>query len=156
MHTETSTVICDGHFTIIISELIHSFSSFPLRLRDINVYCNDERTRTFVALLLAPDDRAPVQRCVADLDGVLREFRLPAFYAETSYHVSILWCLGDQQKRILREHAELLALLNEHIAGSMAHEANEADDDDGDAFAINAVANIDCKIGNKFYTFALT
>lgn len=133
--------------------------SFPLRLRDVNVYCNDERSRTFIALTLAPDDRAPVQRIVSDLDDVLREFRLAPFYEEGSFHVSILWCLGDQHKRLLNVHAELVQLLVQHIAASIGKDADDDDDQDvvsDDAFSLNSVDRIDCKTGNKLYTFSLT
>lgn len=130
----------------------NQFCSFPIRLVSLQAYRNDERTRTFIALTLEPsDDLRPARRLVADLDAALHEFRLPAYYADPSFHVSLLWCLGDQLDRVQLELAGLGDVLVDHLA-----EASAAADSDGtnDAFA-PLVQSIECKIGNKLYTFPL-
>lgn len=126
--------------------------SFPIRLAALQAYRNDERTRTFIALALEPaDDLQPARRLVTDLDAALHEFRLPAYYADPSFHVSLMWCLGDQLDRIRAELAGLSAVLLAHRAES--HDAADVDGAD-DSFGVR-VQSIECKIGNKLYTFPL-
>lgn len=39
------------------------------------------------------------------------EYRLPPFYAPPSFHVSLLWCVGDQTKVLTEKLNELQELL---------------------------------------------
>lgn len=123
-------------------------NSFPINLAGVNIYCNDERTRTFVALTLSILSWPRTTAIVADLDAVLGDYGLPPFYPEASFHVSILWCLGDEQQRLLQAKDTLTQMLLEHIAHA---------DTNGDENSFgHAVTQVECKIGNKLYTFPLT
>lgn len=60
-----------------------TFFSFWIDLNSIEVYCNDNRTRTFLSLSFGgANTRAEhnLQNIVRRLDSCLEEFKLPPFY----------------------------------------------------------------------------
>ncbi|XP_025603040.2 U6 snRNA phosphodiesterase 1 isoform X3 [Athalia rosae] len=79
---------------------------------------------------------------VEQLDNLLSEYQLPPFYQEASFHVSILWCLGDAEEKLNRE----LPLLNESVSNFLAEQLSHK---------YLEISNINCKIGNKLYIFPL-
>lgn len=69
------------HFSLIIF-------SFWIDLNSIAIYCNDNRTRTFLSLSFAEaNSRAEqnLQNIVRKLDSCFEEFKLPPFYKVTSF-----------------------------------------------------------------------
>lgn len=59
------------------------FYRFAVQLNGFNVYGNDERTRTFIALQVAQgDDKrcSHLQDIVNNIDKCLQQFRLPDYY----------------------------------------------------------------------------
>lgn len=71
-----------------------------------------------------------------------------SFFQESSFHVSILWCLGDQREFLQSQRKSLQLLLEQCIDQSAAKDEDGAFD--------HLVDRVECKIGNKFYTFPLT
>lgn len=54
-----------------------------MNLNSIQVYCNDNQTRTFISLAIAGKKSTAVQNLqhiANQLDGCLNEFKLPQFY----------------------------------------------------------------------------
>lgn len=80
----TRTVVLQHHwidsFVESVREAVPKLKRFPIHMDRVSVFCNDERTRTFVALSVAAEDRAPMHRIVHALNRCLDEFKLPPFY----------------------------------------------------------------------------
>ncbi|KYM86741.1 UPF0406 protein C16orf57 like protein [Atta colombica] len=119
----------------------HSFKKFIIQLTDVRVYCNEERTRTFLGIYCQDEDK--MLKCLTEIfDNLLAEYQLPSFYKDTSYHISFFWCLGDKQACLKEILSPLTSSLNKFLAENME-----------DAYV--HVNDIQCKIGNKCYIFKL-
>lgn len=64
--------------TYIIIENLFGFSRFTVTFGNLEVFCNDNRTRTFVGFLTQPPDI--LSQCVDQLDSVLSNYDLPKYY----------------------------------------------------------------------------
>mmetsp|Transcript_19096 Transcript_19096/g.56790 ORF Transcript_19096/g.56790 Transcript_19096/m.56790 type:complete len:412 (-) Transcript_19096:184-1419(-) len=75
------------------------FQSASLELLGLRVFCNDERTRTFVALLLPPNGTAyrAVVRMIGAVNKAFMMHGLKVFYQDPQPHVSFAWVAGDHQ-----------------------------------------------------------
>ncbi|XP_012215079.1 U6 snRNA phosphodiesterase 1 isoform X2 [Linepithema humile] len=107
----------------------------------VKVYCNEEKTRTFLGIYCQDKD-GTLKHLTKVLDGLLAEYQLPSFYKDTSYHISIFWCLGDQRAHLQKFLPFLTCNLNKFLAENTE-----------DSFIY--VNEIQCKIGNKCYMFEL-
>ncbi|XP_012215078.1 U6 snRNA phosphodiesterase 1 isoform X1 [Linepithema humile] len=121
--------------------LCHKFNKFVIQLTDVKVYCNEEKTRTFLGIYCQDKD-GTLKHLTKVLDGLLAEYQLPSFYKDTSYHISIFWCLGDQRAHLQKFLPFLTCNLNKFLAENTE-----------DSFIY--VNEIQCKIGNKCYMFEL-
>lgn len=61
-------------------------SRFKLTLGNLEVFCNDNRTRTFIGFLAYPQD--VLSECVNQLDIVLSDYDLPKYYEVSTYTLS--------------------------------------------------------------------
>ena len=95
-----------------------------------------------MGLTVAKKDCAKPKYIVNKLDKCLQEYKLPAFYAEASFHCSILWCLGNEKGAILKE----MSKMQESLDAAM--------NEDSIDFQIN-VDDIQCKTGNRLFSFGL-
>ncbi|KAH0953468.1 hypothetical protein HN011_008585 [Eciton burchellii] len=128
-------------FTESLKLLCHRFDRFLVRFTDVRVYCNEERTRTFLGIHCRNDD-GTLQRFAAALDNLLAEYELPSFYEDNSYHMSFFWCLGDKRAYLRKILPSLNSDLNKFLAENTEHTYVRVDE-------------IQCKIGNKRYVFGL-
>ena len=56
-----------------------SFNKFIIQLTDVRVYCNEERTRTFLGIYCQDEDK--MLKCLTEIfDNLLAEYQLPSFY----------------------------------------------------------------------------
>lgn len=86
---------------------------FTATLQGLRIYTNDERTRTFVS---APLDAAFAEKMsiiLQPIDQVMLDYRLQQFYNPASFHVSLLWCVGDQEQLLKAKLKELEELLED-------------------------------------------
>ncbi|XP_069385095.1 U6 snRNA phosphodiesterase 1 [Paralichthys olivaceus] len=72
---------------------------FVCSARKLKVYCNAERTRTFLGMEVC-SGQAQLLDLVRVVDRTMTEFRLDTFYKEPSFHVSLAWCVGDLKGKI--------------------------------------------------------
>lgn len=108
------------------------------------MYCNEDKTRTFISICVAEANCDRLKNLVNSVDRSFTEFNLEQFYNNPSFHVSILWCLGDHKKII-----NSTAILNDlHTL------LNNAITNDYDDFQIS-FHNIECKIGKQIYNLPL-
>ncbi|XP_065095310.1 U6 snRNA phosphodiesterase 1 [Ochlerotatus camptorhynchus] len=115
---------------------------FPIILSDLAIYTNEENTRTFLAVKVADHSYGSLSSLVEKLDSCMKEYKLPVFYADPSFHISILWCLGDQ-RTILEEKCSSLQQIFTAIYEEECCDMNVS------------VRMLKFKCGNKFYSFDL-
>jgi len=121
--------------------LCRRLNQFVVPLTDVRVYCNEERTRTFLGIYCQDEDG--MLKCLTEaLDDLLAGYQLPSFYKDTSYHISFFWCLGDREACLKEILPSLTCSLNKFLADNME-----------DAYV--HINEIQCKIGNKCYAFEL-
>ncbi|XP_307963.5 U6 snRNA phosphodiesterase 1 [Anopheles gambiae] len=83
---------------------------FRLEFSGVQVYVNEERTRTFLGVRVAEESYGALNALVTSLDECLREYKLPLYYTDRAFHVSILWCLGDREAEVRKELPALTAV----------------------------------------------
>lgn len=66
-------------FTENLKLLCRKFSRFVLQLTDVRVYCNEEKTRTFLGIYCQNDDET-LKYITEALDRLLAEYQLPLCY----------------------------------------------------------------------------
>ncbi|XP_022113481.2 U6 snRNA phosphodiesterase isoform X2 [Pieris rapae] len=139
----TKTVVLKYHlitsFTTSLQEIISGIETFELGFDTIEVYTNEEKTRTFVALKADHLSRKFLLRIVEKVDNVLEDYNLPTFYKEPSFHMSILWWKGDLKDAILKHIDELNTILAQ----------------EKEVYKKFCIQKVDCKLGNKYYQFHL-
>lgn len=141
----TRTLILKFHwiepFISEIKKLCDQTDQFSLELLNIKAYSNEEKTRTFLGIECV-DSKGTLTRFVKDLNSILSEYELPPFYEDSSYHISFLWCLGDEIASLNGLTSSLTTKLNqflvEHIEDRHIH-----------------VSKMHLRTGNKLYAFKL-
>lgn len=85
--------------------------SGKVRLEKLEPYCNEEGSRTFIGLT-AESTGGLLETLVKAIDSCLAEYNLPVYYKNPSFHVSLVWCLGDVRhlldERLLSELQEIV------------------------------------------------
>uniref|UniRef100_UPI00358EF3FB U6 snRNA phosphodiesterase 1 isoform X1 n=2 Tax=Myxine glutinosa TaxID=7769 RepID=UPI00358EF3FB len=139
------TVVLRHHwiapFVESLRELLHSFSRFSFVANKVNIYTNEERTRTFLGLAVTGGNNQ-LENLVTEVNEALHEFRLPSFYEEPSFHVTLAWCIGD---------------LSASFDDSMKNKLQALIDDFQDISEVFhfKVECVMCKVGNKHFTVPL-
>jgi len=145
-HLSISRVVSLRHhwiepFTKSLKDSLEQGRAFPLSLDKLQVYANDEKSRTFVGLEATVGVKE-LQKMTANVDNCFRDYKLPPFYFPPSFHVSLGWCLGDMRAQIRAKLQKLELKLVDIL---------EDDDDLGRI----VVKNIHVKCGNKIFQFKL-
>jgi len=145
-HLSISRVVSLRHhwidpFVKSLKDNLEQDKAFHLCLDKLQVYTNDDKTRTFVGLEATGGVRE-LQKLTANVDFCFSEYKLPPFYYPPSFHVSLGWCLGDMSSQI-RARLQKLELRLVDIL-----------EDDGDLGRF-LVKNIHCKTGNKIFQLKL-
>lgn len=140
----TRTLILKYHwidsFVESIKKLCLNTNKFTLEFSDIKVYCNEERTRTFLGIRCCNNNIADY--LISAINNILEEYQLPPFYEDPSLHVSILWLLGDREDCINKVLPLITSSFNKFLTDHI--EENYVN-----------IRELYCKIGNKLYTFKL-
>ncbi|XP_017103463.2 U6 snRNA phosphodiesterase 1 isoform X1 [Drosophila bipectinata] len=135
------TVVLQYHqieeFSRSLKTALHSCTGFSASLQGLRIYTNDEGTRTFVAAQLDAAFTEKTTKLLKPIDSVMLEYRLPPFYDPPSFHVSLLWCVGDQTKVLTEKLDELQQLLANQETLPLA------------------VTEVHLKCGNKDFSYSL-
>lgn len=132
--------------------------SFCLEIVGIKIYCNDDKSRSFIALKVDHNSSQHLQRIVKQIDRVLKDFHLPEFYEvdnfflwyppclisfilmkvtyflqDPSFHLSILWTHGDKVKVLETALKDFTSEIHKSVI----------------------VDRVNCRIGNKYYQYLL-
>nr|XP_034175288.1 U6 snRNA phosphodiesterase [Osmia lignaria]XP_034175289.1 U6 snRNA phosphodiesterase [Osmia lignaria]XP_034175290.1 U6 snRNA phosphodiesterase [Osmia lignaria] len=141
----TRTLILKFHwidsFVEEVKKLCEQTNRFNLELLNVRAYTNEETTRTFLGIECF-ESKGILAHFIKHLNNVLAEYELPPFYEDSSYHISFLWCLGNEIASLNDRLYILTTKLNQLLAD---HEEERY---------IN-VNTIHLKIGNRLYAFKL-
>ncbi|KAL2740767.1 U6 snRNA phosphodiesterase-like [Vespula squamosa] len=139
----TRTLILKFHwiesFIESLKKLFQKTNKFTMELTDIKVYCNEERTRTFLGINCYSN---VLNYLISTIDNMLTEYQLPSFYEDPSFHISILWWVGDKEDYLNKVLPSIKSSFNKFLI----------DYTEENYVHINELY---CKVGNKLYTFKL-
>ncbi|KAJ9598687.1 hypothetical protein L9F63_010636, partial [Diploptera punctata] len=142
----TRTVVLRHHwidsFIESVKDCMKQLPSPEIVYKIIIVYCNDQKTRTFIGLTVAEGHKS-LTAAVNVLNKSLADFKLPPFYKEASYHMSIAWCVGDYTDQIEKQVLPQLQVAFQHFLHAQY-----------DQWMLN-VSQLHCKSGNKLFSFQL-
>uniref|UniRef100_A0A1X7ULY6 U6 snRNA phosphodiesterase 1 n=1 Tax=Amphimedon queenslandica TaxID=400682 RepID=A0A1X7ULY6_AMPQE len=128
-----------------ITQTCFCFHRFPVSFDGLVFYVNDDTSRSFLGLHVQ-EGHQELCSIVDDIDRIFEKFKLPKFYTERSFHVSLYWALGNILPSINQElEAKLKLLWKECLL----------ENDFTEELTVN-VSSISCKCGNKQFTFNLT
>lgn len=141
----TKTVVLKHHWIDPISSSVQniarSVKRFPICLGDVKVYMNEEKTRTFIGIVVTAGKENLIQ-IVQRMDQVLSDFKLPPFYEEASFHLSIASCVGNRSSSLLCHLPKLQNALDMFIHSNPLQ------------WSINVEA-LHFRTGNKYFSFNL-
>ena len=103
-HISISRTVPIRHYWITpifdkLKELFSGKEKFYYTLHSIQVYTNDEKTRTFIGFDVSTGHNTFVN-LVEKTDKIFKEFDLEKYYQSPSFHASIAWVLGDKKEEI--------------------------------------------------------
>ncbi|GAB1605353.1 U6 snRNA phosphodiesterase-like, partial [Argonauta hians] len=104
----------------------------------VKLYRNEEKTRSFLALQVTSGTLRHYISCV---DRAFKDFNLPPFYSDPSFHVSIGWCLGDVCDAVPEANMKNLQTQLETYLSENS--------------LVLPVTDIHCQVGNKHFVFPL-
>ncbi|XP_014233565.1 U6 snRNA phosphodiesterase [Trichogramma pretiosum] len=141
----TRTLILKFHwidsFVEAVKSIVDSQKSFFMELNSIEIYSNEEKTRTFMGIAVQSEDDN-LLKLTQSLDKVADEYQLPLFYENPSYHISFAWGLGDQRNVLEAQKSFLTTKLYDFFQEHPEERYLEID-------------CIKCKVGNKLFKFKL-
>uniref|UniRef100_H3C6I2 U6 snRNA phosphodiesterase n=1 Tax=Tetraodon nigroviridis TaxID=99883 RepID=H3C6I2_TETNG len=140
----SQTVVLRHHwiqpFTQSLRTSLAHCKSFSCSAERLKVYCNAERTRTFLGMEVR-SGQAQLLDLVKIVDKRMTEFLLETFYKDPSFHVSLAWCVGD-----------MTTLMNKCINDLQ----RVVDDGEEGPFLLRLdCSEVRCKTGNKIFRFPL-
>ncbi|XP_070575818.1 U6 snRNA phosphodiesterase 1-like [Ptychodera flava] len=126
-----------------LRENIGGYHSFQIMFEKIEFYTNDEQTRSFLGLKTNSLGSESLLSLTSQIDSSLAEFKLPPFYKNPSFHMSIAWCLGDIRSKV-----------NCDVQRSLQKTFDEVVFEDPALQKVD-VKELRCKTGNKHFSFWL-
>ncbi|KAI9576095.1 U6 snRNA phosphodiesterase [Glossina fuscipes] len=137
----SKTIVLQYHlidaFVECLEGAIQNCQSFSVTLNQLMVYTNSERSRTFLAVKIEDLYMVKMTELLSHVNRVMLDFKLDTFYKDPSFHISFLWCLGDQVKLIESHLPQLVKALKDCLCVK------------------TEIRNIKCKSGYKEFTFKL-
>ncbi|XP_056596388.1 U6 snRNA phosphodiesterase 1 [Triplophysa dalaica] len=141
----SKTVVLRHHwiqpFVQSIRTGLTTFRKFFCLADKLRVYCNAEKTRTFLGMEISIG-KTQLLEVIKIVDLTMNEFNLNTFYKDPSFHVSLAWCVGDHTERLKRTClSELQGFVDRHEDGPFHIQLN--------------CSEVRCKSGNKVFQFPL-
>nr|XP_026499150.1 U6 snRNA phosphodiesterase-like isoform X2 [Vanessa tameamea] len=126
-------------FTSTLQNVLNNNNSFILNFDSVEVYCNEENTRTFIALGVDALSHAYLNNILKQIDTLLDDFKLPTFYENPSFHMSILSVNGNKKDLLLK-------ILNNFYDIFIQQKY---------ILKPENINKVNCKSGNKIYQYCL-
>ncbi|XP_069571244.1 U6 snRNA phosphodiesterase 1 [Brachyistius frenatus] len=142
----SQTVVLRHHwiqpFTRSLRATLTHCKRFVCSAGRLKVYCNAERTRTFLGMEVSTGHgHAQLLDLIRVVDRTMAEFRLDTFYEDPSFHVSLAWCVGDVMEPMKEFIQELQSLIDDHEEGPFVLRLD--------------CTELRCRTGNKTFHFIL-
>ncbi|KAJ8713498.1 hypothetical protein PYW07_013868 [Mythimna separata] len=128
-------------FQLSLQKCFTNIESFDLGFAAVKVYCNEDRSRTFISLDVDSFTHKHLLNVSKKLDEVLTEFQLPTFYENPMFHMSVLWVNGDKKSEL----DSILDALNELLYQEIEKSLKTV-----------LIETINCKSGNKYFQYSLS
>ncbi|GFT38270.1 u6 snRNA phosphodiesterase [Nephila pilipes] len=116
------------------------YFQFKVFFDSLEVYENEEKTRTFLGLKVRSD--VPLLTLLGKVDSCVKDFKLPIFYEDPSFHLSCASCIGSKAEEIEKFWAELNIIFQSFM---VSHPNCRR----------LLVPKVCCKSGNKLFTINL-
>ncbi|XP_071441844.1 U6 snRNA phosphodiesterase 1-like [Hetaerina americana] len=141
----TRTVVLRHHwidsFIESVQKSFNGFPSFSIGFGALKVFTNEEKTRTFIGFSIDIGcDK--LSKITQEMDKCLADFKLPPFYSNPSFHMSIVWCNGDKSKEILQKMSSVELVHQQFVKAHPSEWHAE-------------INQVQCKCGNKLFSFPL-
>lgn len=140
----SQTVVLKHHwiqpFTQSLKAGLAHCSRFMCSAGKLKVYCNAEKTRTFLSMEVCTG-HAQLMDLIQVVDRTMTDFRLETFYKDPSFHVSLAWCPGDATVQMEECLQQLQTLVDDHEDGPFT-------------LRLDCV-ELRCRTGNKTFRFPL-
>ncbi|XP_042196417.1 U6 snRNA phosphodiesterase isoform X1 [Callorhinchus milii] len=140
----SQTVVLRYHwitpFVQSLKDLLSPYDRFYCVSDKVKIYCNQEKTRTFLGLEVSAGDKYLLE-LVHEVDKCMEEYDLKTFYKSPSFHISLGWCLGDATAQLAKHQQELQDIVDKF---------------EDSARILRVYADqVRCKTGNKIFSFPL-
>uniref|UniRef100_A0A3Q3VIU0 U6 snRNA phosphodiesterase n=1 Tax=Mola mola TaxID=94237 RepID=A0A3Q3VIU0_MOLML len=140
----SQTVVLRHHwiqpFTQSLRKALVHHKRFACSAERLKVYCNAERTRTFLGMEVCTG-QAQLLHLVQAVDRTMTEFELDTFYKDPSFHLSLAWCVGDVTEQMNECLQSLQGVVTDH--------------EDGPFVLRLDCTELRCRTGNKTFQFPL-
>lgn len=120
---------------------IAPYSKFRIGFGSLDVYTNAEKTRTFLSVKVHKGIDS-LEKLVGEVDSCMKEYSLPLFYENPSFHMSVAWCDASEESRLQQSLHELQIRFDEFLT---RHPSCSALD----------VSSLWFRSGNKLFDFPL-
>jgi hypothetical protein len=105
----------DNFFGTLREKLKENSSKFFLNpSSDVVYFANEERTRHFACIVVGESCHEVLASVAEQIDSCLKEFNLPTYYENPSFHASVLWKLSEfsdeEKQEIASEVSKLVEL----------------------------------------------
>lgn len=90
------------------------YPRFCICFGSLDVYTNAEKTRTFLSAKVHKGIGNLV-KLVGEIDSCMKEYDLPLFYENPSFHMSVAWCDASEEARLQQSLHELQARFDEFL-----------------------------------------
>ncbi|XP_058807669.1 U6 snRNA phosphodiesterase 1 isoform X2 [Phymastichus coffea] len=141
----TRTLILKYHwidsFVEAVKNVATTHQSFIMELSDIKVYCNEDKSRTFMGVTVDSANNS-LKVLSQILDKQLIAYRLPTFYEDASHHLSFCWFLGNQIETL----ETFLPIIKKSFYEFLINCPEQR---------FSHISKVNCKIGNKLYSWNL-
>ncbi|TGZ60526.1 hypothetical protein CRM22_008477, partial [Opisthorchis felineus] len=77
-----------------------NLSRFDIRFSGLELFINEERSRSFIGLILSRESSEHLKPIVASVDHCVHAFCGPGYYKNPRFHASLLWCNGDLECKL--------------------------------------------------------
>ncbi|XP_022250385.1 U6 snRNA phosphodiesterase-like isoform X2 [Limulus polyphemus] len=83
-----------------LKNTLREIPNFTVSFNSVDVYANQEETRTFIGLKVHHGINY-LKQLTERVNNCLEEFKLPQFYKDPSFHMSIAWCVGNRTEQVM-------------------------------------------------------
>ncbi|KAL5724043.1 hypothetical protein ACHQM5_007356 [Ranunculus cassubicifolius] len=117
--------------TTMLRQRLQSQKQFWIDFNKLQVFVNDDHTRTFLSLEVLSRGLAEITKQIQTVNEIYRLHNLPEFYKDPRPHISIAWGTGDTSQVLERKVEEEMRRQKLNFACKFG--------------------GIECKIGSKVY-----